>query len=307
MNFMAWRRAVYVSLGTKMKLGFINGSISRPAFESTDFEQWRRVDLMFAIQTRYRCSNGPMIYQLQRGISVVSQDDLTLTAYLTKVTKLWTNLSYLAPTPKCTYKGCTCGVNKAITDLTVSTQLMQFLMGLHESYNSEPSQILMLDSLPDIEKAFSMVYVVEKQREVHSDLLHGELEWYKTLNDKKKKRKNFAANVEGKSEVIGTGHAQNVTDMVSELLKLLQNNTKPTDPISNFANYVHLDEEFAGATSNTHPLPVVPFHLDSHSILTDEHETIPIATDPPVESSTSHDHSAKNTIPNTFPLRRSSK
>ncbi|KAL0408879.1 UNVERIFIED_CONTAM: hypothetical protein Sradi_1822300 [Sesamum radiatum] len=45
-NFMAWRRAVYVSLGTKMKLGFIDGSVSRPAFGSATFEQWRRVDLM---------------------------------------------------------------------------------------------------------------------------------------------------------------------------------------------------------------------------------------------------------------------
>ncbi|KAL0409199.1 UNVERIFIED_CONTAM: hypothetical protein Sradi_1854300 [Sesamum radiatum] len=26
-NFMAWRRAVYVSLGTKMKLGFIDGTV----------------------------------------------------------------------------------------------------------------------------------------------------------------------------------------------------------------------------------------------------------------------------------------
>ncbi|KAL0444181.1 UNVERIFIED_CONTAM: hypothetical protein Slati_2140800 [Sesamum latifolium] len=43
-------------------------------------------------------------------------------------------------------------------------------MGLHESYNSEHSQVLMQDSLPDMEKAFPMVYVVENQREVHSDL-----------------------------------------------------------------------------------------------------------------------------------------
>ncbi|KAL0444307.1 UNVERIFIED_CONTAM: hypothetical protein Slati_2153400 [Sesamum latifolium] len=94
---------------------------------------------------------------MQREISAVSQDNLSLTAYLTKVTKLWNELSYLAPTPRCTCGGCTCGVNRAISDLTASTQLMQFFMGLHESYNSECSQILMQDPLPDIEKAFSMV------------------------------------------------------------------------------------------------------------------------------------------------------
>ncbi|KAL0451586.1 UNVERIFIED_CONTAM: hypothetical protein Slati_1136700 [Sesamum latifolium] len=196
-NFLAWQHAVYVSLGKKMKLGFIDGSISRPAFGSANFEQWRRVNLIvtswiwnsmskdivetfmycasshelwLAIQTRYERKNGPMVYQLQRAISAFSQEDLTLTEYLTKVTKLWNELSYLAPTPKRTCGGCTCGINKAISDLSTSTQLMQFLMGLHESYNNERSQILMQDPLPDIERAFSMIYVVEKQREIHTDL-----------------------------------------------------------------------------------------------------------------------------------------
>ncbi|KAL0408277.1 UNVERIFIED_CONTAM: hypothetical protein Sradi_1762100 [Sesamum radiatum] len=90
-NFLHWKRAVYVSLGTKMKLGFIDGSFPRPAPGSSNFELWRRVDLMvtswlwnsmskdivesfmfcassrelwIAIQARYGRSNGPMIYRL---------------------------------------------------------------------------------------------------------------------------------------------------------------------------------------------------------------------------------------------------
>ncbi|KAL0440090.1 UNVERIFIED_CONTAM: hypothetical protein Slati_2492000 [Sesamum latifolium] len=258
---MAWRRTVYVSLGKKMKLGFIDGSISCPAFGSTDFEQRRRVDLMvtswiwnttskdiveafvycisswelwLAIQTSYGRSNGPMVYQLQRDISTVSQDDLTLTVYLTKVTKLWNELSYLAPTPQCTCGGCTCSVNKAITNLIASTQLMQFLMVLHESYSSERSQILMQDPLPDIEKAFSMLAFKSNRREDEK------------LPQKKKtfvdKKSTFCTHC----RKTGTGSTQNVANMMSELLKVLQSNTRPTDPISNFANFVHLDEEFAG-------------------------------------------------------------
>ncbi|KAL0320335.1 UNVERIFIED_CONTAM: hypothetical protein Sradi_5295000 [Sesamum radiatum] len=45
-NFLAWSRAVYVSLGTKMKIGFIDGTFPRPVIGSHNFEQWRRVDLM---------------------------------------------------------------------------------------------------------------------------------------------------------------------------------------------------------------------------------------------------------------------
>ncbi|KAL0417211.1 UNVERIFIED_CONTAM: hypothetical protein Slati_3553000 [Sesamum latifolium] len=119
-------------------------------------------ELWVAIQMRYGRSNGPKFYQLQREISTMSQQDLDLTAYLTKVTKLWNELDCLAPSPRCTCGACTCGINKAIAYLASSTKLMQFLMGLHESYNGERSQILMMDPLPDVEKAFSMVYAIEK-------------------------------------------------------------------------------------------------------------------------------------------------
>ncbi|KAL0444679.1 UNVERIFIED_CONTAM: hypothetical protein Slati_2190600 [Sesamum latifolium] len=140
---------------TKMKLGFIDGSFPQLAIGSPNFEQWRRVDLIFtswiwnsiskdiveafrysassrelwlALQRRYGRSNGPMIFQIERDITSVSQRDLSLTAYLTKLTKLWNELICLVPPPRCTCGACTCGVNKAITDQTASSQLMQFLM-----------------------------------------------------------------------------------------------------------------------------------------------------------------------------------
>ncbi|KAL0307739.1 UNVERIFIED_CONTAM: hypothetical protein Sangu_2492000 [Sesamum angustifolium] len=111
-----------------------------------------------------------MIYQLQREIASISQKDLSLTRYLMKVTKLWNELSSKPLTPKCKCGSCTCGVNKEIEELTSLTQLMQFLMGLHESFNNEKCQIPMLDPLPDIEKAFAMVYSVEQQRAIHNKL-----------------------------------------------------------------------------------------------------------------------------------------
>ncbi|KAL0397063.1 UNVERIFIED_CONTAM: Retrovirus-related Pol polyprotein from transposon TNT 1-94 [Sesamum calycinum] len=305
-NFLAWQRAVYVSLGTKMKLGFIDGSFPRPAIGSINFESWRRVDLMvtswiwnsmskdivesfmfcatsrdlwLAIQARYGRSNGPMVYKLQREISSVSQNDLSLTAYLTKVTKLWNELSALAPVPKCRCGGCSCGINKAIDDLTSSTQVMQFLMGLHDSFNNERSQILMLDPLPDIEKTFSMVYSVEEQRSVHNDLEINSthMAWdmleiivfnYMVCRNgtkcwliKRKKGRSFAANIENKEEATNTS-SQNVADIVAEVLKVMHKNTAPSDPLTNFANYAHFDNEFAGNT-------VIPTEIDENCWIVD--------------------------------------
>ena len=52
---------------------------------------------------------------------------------------------------------------------------MQFLMGLNESFDGIQSQILLLDPLPSVNKVYSMVLRIEKQREV-SDLFTENLE-----------------------------------------------------------------------------------------------------------------------------------
>ncbi|KAL0386050.1 UNVERIFIED_CONTAM: Retrovirus-related Pol polyprotein from transposon RE1 [Sesamum radiatum] len=45
--------------------------------------------------------------------------------------------------------------------------LMQFLMGLNDSFDGVRSQILVMEPLPHVDKAYSMVMRVERQRKVH--------------------------------------------------------------------------------------------------------------------------------------------
>ncbi|KAL0458674.1 UNVERIFIED_CONTAM: Retrovirus-related Pol polyprotein from transposon RE2 [Sesamum latifolium] len=123
-------------------------------------------ELWLELQRRYGRSNGPMIYQIQREISTVTQGDLSITAYFIKLKKLWNEITCLDPAPKCTCSKCVCDLSKAISVRNDTTQLMQFLMRLHEVYDSEQSQVLMMDPLSDIEKAFAMFLSVEKQRSV---------------------------------------------------------------------------------------------------------------------------------------------
>ncbi|KAL2228594.1 UNVERIFIED_CONTAM: hypothetical protein Sindi_1839100, partial [Sesamum indicum] len=196
---------------------------------------------------RYGCCNGTLIYQLQRELSLMVQQDLSLTAYLTNVTKLWNELNCLAPAPKCKCGDCTSGINEEIDELTLLTQLMQFLMGVYETFNNEGSQILMLDPLPSVEKAFSLLYTIEQEKAIQTSTkistnnveyqltmkgtkrdddkyvqkkkfiadkenllcshcrrlghgkdtyfqLHGIRDWYKSLNERRKKGRAFAAN-----------------------------------------------------------------------------------------------------------------
>lgn len=110
---------------------------------------------------RFRNCNGPQLYQLQREISLITQDNQIVSQYFTKLKKLWDKLQCSMPLPQ-----YTCGVIREVADHNSSTKLMQFLIGLNESYDGVQNQILMLDPLPNINKAYSIVLRVEKQKEV---------------------------------------------------------------------------------------------------------------------------------------------
>ncbi|KAL0311919.1 UNVERIFIED_CONTAM: hypothetical protein Sradi_5591200, partial [Sesamum radiatum] len=45
-NYLIWSRLIRISLGAKMKLGFIDGKIPKPEKDSDEFGQWYRVDCM---------------------------------------------------------------------------------------------------------------------------------------------------------------------------------------------------------------------------------------------------------------------
>ncbi|KAL2239042.1 UNVERIFIED_CONTAM: Retrovirus-related Pol polyprotein from transposon RE2 [Sesamum indicum] len=346
-NFLTWSRSVYVALGTKMKLGFIDGTLPRPDTGSTTFEQWRRVDLLVTswiwnsisrdivesfmfvnssrelwleIQSRYGRSNGPMIYRIQREISTIAQHDLSLTAYVTKLKKFWNELLSLAPNPRCTCGCCTCDVNKAIEERNEHVQLMQFLMGLHEIFDHERSQLLMQDPLPTLERAFAMLFTVENQRQVNTEVgalpqqmayqftskdgrnsgdrfqnkkrtyvdrrtlscthchktghtsdtcfqIYGVPDWYKVLNEKKKKGlgvKPFAAAVSEQDTSAETSSAKQMTDLMADLIKLMQKNNVARDPITAYSNFVCNDDvEFAGNFSGSSEIDLNCWIIDT--------------------------------------------
>ncbi|KAK4382735.1 Retrovirus-related Pol polyprotein from transposon RE2 [Sesamum angolense] len=196
-NYLNWSFGVKRALRAKMKLGFIDGTSIKPNANHPHFEQWIRVDSMVTtwilnsiskdiveafmytkssrnlwldLEQRYGECNGPQLYQLQREICSMTQGTTPLSSYFTNIKKLWDEMSELKPVPQCTCHGCTCGASKAMTDMASFTQLMQFLMGLSDVFDSVRHQLLVMDPVPSINKAYAMVQSVEKQRQVHMEL-----------------------------------------------------------------------------------------------------------------------------------------
>ncbi|KAL0391906.1 UNVERIFIED_CONTAM: Retrovirus-related Pol polyprotein from transposon RE1 [Sesamum radiatum] len=346
-NYLAWSRAIKLALRGRMKLCFIDGTSLKPDHGHENYDKWIRVDSMVQtwilnsisknivgaflytktsrelwldLEERYGESNGPLVYQLQREITSISQGSLSVVEYFTKLKILWDELACLVPTQGCTCGFCICDYGKIAAESNTLNQLMQFLMGLNDTYDHIRSQILVMEPLPSVNKAYSMVQRVEKQRKLnlltneipegvalnarwsgprgrdqkqenfrkrdimdkksqfcsHCDKsghtretcfkLHGYPEWYKTMQEQKKRDgRNFNAHMT-QDKVIetkpgfnahmtqdkmtetksgqGNVNSADISEAVrQELLKLIKGKG-PQDPLQ--INFAHALDDFAG-------------------------------------------------------------
>lgn len=182
-NYLQWNTYMKKALSAKMKLGFINGTIPEPNLEDRNYNAWKRVDDMISswiinsiskdiadgfvftssardlwiqFQEQFGESNRPMIYKIQREIASFAQGNLSVTMYYTGLKKLWDELACLVPT-----SNCGCAAHKSTIEANAVNKLMQFLMGLSDSFDNIRSQILVLEPIPPV-KAYSMILRVEK-------------------------------------------------------------------------------------------------------------------------------------------------
>ncbi|KAM7527350.1 hypothetical protein LguiB_030760 [Lonicera macranthoides] len=177
-NYSGWKRAMTLALNSKNKLGFIDGSITVPNKETNPdtHSSWSRCNDMVHswllntldpeiadsviyyptahevwedLRERYSQKNAPRIFEIQRDIASFRQNQLSVSAYYTKLKGFWDELAALDPTQ---------GTH------TDQQKLMQFLMGLDETFQAVRGQILLMSPLPTVRQAFASIVQEEKQR-----------------------------------------------------------------------------------------------------------------------------------------------
>ncbi|KAL0386347.1 UNVERIFIED_CONTAM: Retrovirus-related Pol polyprotein from transposon RE1 [Sesamum latifolium] len=286
-NWLTWSRSVRIALKGKDRLGFIDGSCGRPTEGSVELRQWKITDSLEPLG-RIRSK----IWRIRWSSCIQNQ--------------MRNQLYYSS--------------NKAKQEEIEEDHLMQFLMGLSEPYDNIRSQILVLDPLPSVNKAYSMILRVKRQRRVNMEYadvnensamlargqdyrqknfvkkrgivdkksmtcdycnkighdrdtcfrLHGIPEWYKDLNEQKKKgpvtRAYAAAETQNTVNKLNSQGDDLVSDLL-EALKTIQSNKLTRDPVQvHFAQ----DMEMAG------PVLISTDTLD--------HTHIPSNTDDPIPS-----------------------
>ncbi|GJT25599.1 putative reverse transcriptase domain-containing protein [Tanacetum coccineum] len=119
-NYKVWAAAIHLALHTKNKLGFINGKCLRDENDVLLQEQKRTYDKI----------DGSVIYNLHYKAYTLTQSGSSLSEYYHSYNSLWRQFYSLVNLPSCTCDSATKA--KEHKDLM---RLMQFLMGLDDTYS----------------------------------------------------------------------------------------------------------------------------------------------------------------------------
>ncbi|KAL2243082.1 UNVERIFIED_CONTAM: Retrovirus-related Pol polyprotein from transposon RE1 [Sesamum indicum] len=136
-NWLSWSRSVRIALESKDKLSFIDGSGIRPAIGTPQYKQWRITDCM--VRTWI--------------LNTISKDLVNAYLYANSSRDLWMEL-------EARYGEC---------DGTLLYKLQREISSISQGNMSVTGQILVLEPLPLVNKAYSMVLRVERQRMVNSE------------------------------------------------------------------------------------------------------------------------------------------
>ncbi|KAF7833411.1 uncharacterized protein G2W53_015744 [Senna tora] len=161
-NYFGWSIAIRTALEAKDKLGFIDGSLPPPE-DPIEYKKWKTLDSMIkswirnsltkeladtficclssknlwdVLEERFGASNFPRFFQVQQEICSTHEGGDSVTTYYNKLHKWWDELDKIMPTLSCSCEKCT-------------------------------TQILNLDPLPSIKKAYNIVITDEFQRQVN--------------------------------------------------------------------------------------------------------------------------------------------
>ena len=128
------------------------------------------LEIWIVLKDTFCQGNGPKVFNIQKQIAKIHQGEQSITDYFTQLKLLWDQLQNYSPFPLCTCGKCVCGINQRLADLQAKESIMKFLMGLNESFSQVKTQILLMDPLPSINKAYSLFIQEEMQRSVGNSL-----------------------------------------------------------------------------------------------------------------------------------------
>lgn len=187
-NYGIWSRSMRLALLVKNKLGFVDGTCVKSAYKGILVSKWERCDavvlswisaavapeLMTSIvyaasskriwedfKERFDKSNLTRIFYLWKEIGMLTQGTDSVTVYYSKMRDLWDELDVMVPNPS-----CDCVESRPHMEHVKQQRLLQFLVGLNESFAQVRSNILLSSSVPSVNQAYATAIQEESQRKL---------------------------------------------------------------------------------------------------------------------------------------------
>ncbi|KAL6176577.1 hypothetical protein ACLB2K_053210 [Fragaria x ananassa] len=147
-NFTNWSQSMSDALKIKNKLGFVLETQIKPSINEEELQQWERCDTLVKIWLVTAMSK--LIASSVRHCKTIRDVWVELSE---RLKALWYDRDAL-----CNLSPCNC----ALTEYMQNQKTMKFLMGLNDSYDILRSNIVAIDPLPTVNKAYSMALQHEK-------------------------------------------------------------------------------------------------------------------------------------------------
>ncbi|KAL0446294.1 UNVERIFIED_CONTAM: Retrovirus-related Pol polyprotein from transposon RE1 [Sesamum latifolium] len=163
-NWLTWSRSVRIALEGKDRLGFIDGSCGKPVEGSIELKLWKITDSL--VRTWILST---MAKDIVNAFYTLPQPEASGQSWRRDMESPMVLSCTRSDEKSVPLFKCVCDSNRAKQEEIEEDHLMQFLMGLSEPYDNIRSQILVLDPLPSVNKAYSMILRVERQRKVNME------------------------------------------------------------------------------------------------------------------------------------------
>ncbi|XP_074293705.1 uncharacterized protein LOC141620839 [Silene latifolia] len=191
-NYFEWKRQMELAICIKRKLGLLTGVVKKPTNDPLRESAWMtcnsqliswilpnmepqiRKSVMYIpttkeiwdyLQRQFSVSNGARKFRLNKELEDLEQGNKSICEYFTELRILWQNIELMNDWPPISQMTPEIGAwLEAQQKEQNERKLFQFLNGLHSSYTTLRSNILMMSPLPNVEEAAAIFQQEEAQR-----------------------------------------------------------------------------------------------------------------------------------------------